>query len=83
MHNFCAFVQVEPPFCKALYLSTLKKCARAATCRRDQQTAMIKANMTDWLVDELHDSDCLTDNTLVYTTVLLLNLCSRTAGEVN
>lgn len=44
---------------------------------------MIKDNLIGWLVDELHDSDCLNDVTLVYSTVLLLNLCLRTAGEVN
>lgn len=50
-------------------------------CRRGQQTAMIKDHLIGWLVDELHDSDCLSDNTLVYSTALLLNLCLRTAGE--
>ncbi|XP_075878712.1 lisH domain-containing protein ARMC9 isoform X3 [Nelusetta ayraudi] len=49
--------------------------------RRAQQTAMIKDNLIGWLVDELHDSDCLNDNTLVYSTALLLNLCLRTAGK--
>uniref|UniRef100_A0AAQ4RUV2 LisH domain-containing protein ARMC9 n=1 Tax=Gasterosteus aculeatus aculeatus TaxID=481459 RepID=A0AAQ4RUV2_GASAC len=49
--------------------------------RRSQQTAMIAANLIDWLVDELQDSDCLSDYTLQYAAALLLNLCLRTKGK--
>nr|XP_019954026.1 PREDICTED: lisH domain-containing protein ARMC9 isoform X2 [Paralichthys olivaceus] len=49
--------------------------------RRSQQTAMIADNLISWLVDELQDSDCLTDNSLVYSAALLMNLCLRTKGK--
>ncbi|XP_062412218.1 lisH domain-containing protein ARMC9 [Sardina pilchardus] len=49
--------------------------------RRAQQTAMIRAGLIGWLVDELHDSDCLTDYTLEYAVALLMNLCLRTQGK--
>lgn len=42
---------------------------------------MIAANLIDWLVDELQDSDCLSDYTLQYAAALLLNLCLRTKGK--
>uniref|UniRef100_A0A4W6D7Z4 LisH domain-containing protein ARMC9 n=1 Tax=Lates calcarifer TaxID=8187 RepID=A0A4W6D7Z4_LATCA len=49
--------------------------------RRSQQTAMISDNLIGWLVDELQDSDCLTDYTLEYSAALLMNLCLRTKGK--
>ncbi|CAN9500969.1 unnamed protein product [Ophioblennius macclurei] len=49
--------------------------------RRSQQTAMIEDDLISWLVDELQDSDCLSDNTLEYSAALLLNLCLRTKGR--
>ncbi|XP_058494292.1 lisH domain-containing protein ARMC9 isoform X1 [Solea solea] len=49
--------------------------------RRDQQTAMIADDLIGWLVDELQDSDCLTDYTLEYFAALLMNLCLRTKGK--
>ncbi|KAM8875369.1 lisH domain-containing protein ARMC9 isoform 1-T1 [Spinachia spinachia] len=49
--------------------------------RRSQQTAMIAANLIGWLVDELQDSDCLSDYTLQYAAALLMNLCLRTKGK--
>ncbi|XP_077463429.1 lisH domain-containing protein ARMC9 isoform X4 [Stigmatopora argus] len=48
---------------------------------RNQQTAMIEDGLIGWLVNELHDSDCLSDYTLEYTASLLLNLCLRTKGK--
>ncbi|XP_077439949.1 lisH domain-containing protein ARMC9 isoform X2 [Vanacampus margaritifer] len=48
---------------------------------RSQQTVMIEDDLIGWLVDELHDSDCLSDYTLVYSASLLLNLCLRTKGR--
>lgn len=42
---------------------------------------MIEDNLIGWLVDELQDSDCLNDNTLVYSAALLMNLCLRTKGK--
>ncbi|XP_077389417.1 lisH domain-containing protein ARMC9 isoform X2 [Festucalex cinctus] len=48
---------------------------------RSQQTAMIEDDLIGWLVDELHESDCLSDYTLVYTASLLLNLCLRKKGR--
>ncbi|XP_023258468.1 lisH domain-containing protein ARMC9 isoform X2 [Seriola lalandi dorsalis] len=49
--------------------------------RRSQQTAMIADDLIGWLVDELQDSDCLTDYTLEYSAALLMNLCLRTKGK--
>ncbi|KAG7217530.1 hypothetical protein INR49_021457 [Caranx melampygus] len=49
--------------------------------RRSQQTAMIADDLIGWLVDELQDSDCLTDYTLEYSAALLMNLCLRTRGK--
>ncbi|XP_054458520.1 lisH domain-containing protein ARMC9 isoform X2 [Anoplopoma fimbria] len=49
--------------------------------RRSQQTAMIAADLIGWLVDELQDSDCLSDYTLEYSAALLMNLCLRTKGK--
>lgn len=42
---------------------------------------MIADNLIGWLVDELQDSDCLTDYTLEYSAALLMNLCLRTKGK--
>lgn len=49
--------------------------------RRSQQTAMIADDLIGWLVDELHNSDCLSDYTLEYSAALLMNLCLRTKGK--
>jgi len=42
---------------------------------------MIADDLIGWLVDELQDSDCLSDTTLEYSTALLMNLCLRTQGD--
>lgn len=49
--------------------------------RRSQQTAMIQDGLIGWLMDELQDSDCLSDYTLEYSAALLMNLCLRTKGK--
>ncbi|XP_056132825.1 lisH domain-containing protein ARMC9 [Lampris incognitus] len=49
--------------------------------RRSQQTAMIADELIGLLVDELQDSDCLSDHTLEYSVALLMNLCLRTKGK--
>ncbi|XP_030583081.1 lisH domain-containing protein ARMC9 isoform X2 [Archocentrus centrarchus] len=49
--------------------------------RRSQQTAMIADDLIGWLVDELQDSDSLSDYTLEYSIALLMNLCLRTRGK--
>uniref|UniRef100_A0A669F4K7 LisH domain-containing protein ARMC9 n=1 Tax=Oreochromis niloticus TaxID=8128 RepID=A0A669F4K7_ORENI len=49
--------------------------------RRSQQTAMIADDLIGWLVDELQDSDCLSDYNLEYSAALLMNLCLRTQGK--
>uniref|UniRef100_A0A3Q3W9I9 LisH domain-containing protein ARMC9 n=1 Tax=Mola mola TaxID=94237 RepID=A0A3Q3W9I9_MOLML len=49
--------------------------------RRSQQSAMITDDLIGWLVDELHESDCLNDYTLEYSAALLMNLCLRTKGK--
>uniref|UniRef100_A0AAY4EYP2 LisH domain-containing protein ARMC9 n=1 Tax=Denticeps clupeoides TaxID=299321 RepID=A0AAY4EYP2_9TELE len=50
--------------------------------RRAQQSAMIRDGVIGWLVDELQDSDCLSDITLNYAVALLMNLCLRTQGSI-
>uniref|UniRef100_A0A672YRK3 LisH domain-containing protein ARMC9 n=1 Tax=Sphaeramia orbicularis TaxID=375764 RepID=A0A672YRK3_9TELE len=50
--------------------------------RRSQQTAMIADDLIGWLMDELHDSDCLSDYTLEYSAALLMNLCLRTKDKL-
>uniref|UniRef100_A0A3Q3QWI1 LisH domain-containing protein ARMC9 n=1 Tax=Monopterus albus TaxID=43700 RepID=A0A3Q3QWI1_MONAL len=57
-------------------LVTLQK----LSLRRSQQTAMIEDGLIGWLVDELQDSDCLSDYTLEYSAALLMNLCLRMKG---
>lgn len=42
---------------------------------------MIRAGLIGWLVDELQETDCLTDYTLEYAVALLMNLCLRTQGR--
>uniref|UniRef100_A0A8C9U4N2 LisH domain-containing protein ARMC9 n=1 Tax=Scleropages formosus TaxID=113540 RepID=A0A8C9U4N2_SCLFO len=49
--------------------------------RRAQQSAMIEDGLISWLVDELQNSDCLSDYTLEYSTALLMNLCFRSQGK--
>uniref|UniRef100_A0A8D0GU68 LisH domain-containing protein ARMC9 n=1 Tax=Sphenodon punctatus TaxID=8508 RepID=A0A8D0GU68_SPHPU len=49
--------------------------------RRALQTAMIKDGLIFWLVDDLKDTDCLSDYTLEYSVALLMNLCLRSAGK--
>lgn len=51
--------------------------------RRGQQTAMIADELIGWLVDELQDSDCLSDYMLEYSVALLMNLCLRTKGTLH
>lgn len=42
---------------------------------------MIADDLIGWLVDELQDSDCLSDCTLQYSAALFMNLCLRTKGK--
>ncbi|XP_076007493.1 lisH domain-containing protein ARMC9 isoform X3 [Genypterus blacodes] len=49
--------------------------------RRSQQTLMIADNLVGWLVNDLQDSDCLSDYSLEYSVALLMNLCLRTKGK--
>ncbi len=42
---------------------------------------MIADDLIGWLVDELQDSDFLSDYTLEYAAALLMNLCLRTKGK--
>lgn len=44
------------------------------------QSAMIKDGLMDWLVQELEDTEHLSDYTVTYSTALLMNLCLRSAG---
>ncbi|CAI9532262.1 unnamed protein product [Staurois parvus] len=49
--------------------------------RRPMQSAMIKDGLIDWLVQELEDTDHLSDYTVTYSMALLMNLCLRSAGK--
>uniref|UniRef100_A0A3B3RDT4 LisH domain-containing protein ARMC9 n=1 Tax=Paramormyrops kingsleyae TaxID=1676925 RepID=A0A3B3RDT4_9TELE len=49
--------------------------------RRPQQSAMIEHGLISWLVDELQESDSLSDYTLEYSVALLMNLCLRSQGR--
>ncbi|KAL7867002.1 hypothetical protein AOLI_G00148160 [Acnodon oligacanthus] len=49
--------------------------------RRVHQSALIRQGLIAWLVDELQDSDSLSDYTLEYAVALLMNLCLRTPGK--
>ncbi|XP_062868784.1 lisH domain-containing protein ARMC9 isoform X2 [Trichomycterus rosablanca] len=49
--------------------------------RRVHQSSLIRLGLIGWLVDELQDSDCLSDYTLEYAVALLMNLCLRTQGK--
>ncbi|XP_029905476.1 lisH domain-containing protein ARMC9 isoform X2 [Myripristis murdjan] len=67
----------EDPLTRKNVLVALQK----LSLRRSQQTAMIADELIGWLVDELQDSDCLSDYTLEYSVSLLMNLCLRTKGK--
>ncbi|KAL6469545.1 hypothetical protein MHYP_G00230690 [Metynnis hypsauchen] len=49
--------------------------------RRVHQSDLIRQGLIGWLVDELQDSDSLSDYTLEYAVALLMNLCLRTPGK--
>uniref|UniRef100_A0A6I8SKE1 LisH domain-containing protein ARMC9 n=1 Tax=Xenopus tropicalis TaxID=8364 RepID=A0A6I8SKE1_XENTR len=49
--------------------------------RRSMQSAMIKDDLIFWLVQELEDTDHLSDYALQYTIALFMNLCLRSAGR--
>uniref|UniRef100_A0AAR2JQX9 LisH domain-containing protein ARMC9 n=1 Tax=Pygocentrus nattereri TaxID=42514 RepID=A0AAR2JQX9_PYGNA len=49
--------------------------------RRVHQSTLIRQGLIGWLVDELQDSDSLSDYTLEYAVALLMNLCLRTPGK--
>lgn len=44
------------------------------------QSAMIKDDLILWLVQELEDTDRLSDYTVEYSVALLMNLCLRSTG---
>ncbi|KAM8953640.1 lisH domain-containing protein ARMC9 isoform 2-T2 [Pelodytes ibericus] len=58
-------------------LGTLQK----LSLRRSLQSAMILDGLIFWLVQELQDTDCLSDYTVEYSVALLMNLCLRSAGK--
>ncbi|XP_066503345.1 lisH domain-containing protein ARMC9 isoform X2 [Hoplias malabaricus] len=49
--------------------------------KRFHQSSLIRQGLISWLVDELQDSDSLSDYTLEYAVALLMNLCLRTQGK--
>uniref|UniRef100_W5MBW3 LisH domain-containing protein ARMC9 n=1 Tax=Lepisosteus oculatus TaxID=7918 RepID=W5MBW3_LEPOC len=49
--------------------------------KRALQSTMIQDGLIPWLVDELQDTDALSDYTLEYSVALLMNLCLRTQGK--
>ncbi|KAM4771316.1 lisH domain-containing protein ARMC9 [Rhinophrynus dorsalis] len=58
-------------------LGTLQK----LSLRRSMQSAMIQDGLIFWLVQELEDTDHLSDYTVEYSVALLMNLCLRTTGK--
>jgi len=51
--------------------------------RRHQQDEMIERDVMLWLVQLLTNCDMLSDYMLEYAVALLMNLCLRTAGQLN
>ncbi|XP_034164759.1 lisH domain-containing protein ARMC9 isoform X3 [Pangasianodon hypophthalmus] len=49
--------------------------------RRVHQSALIRLGLISCLVDELQDSDSLSDYTVEYAVTLLMTLCLRTQGK--
>ncbi|XP_075058477.1 lisH domain-containing protein ARMC9 isoform X2 [Mixophyes fleayi] len=49
--------------------------------RRSMQSAMIKDGLIYWLIQELEDTEHLSDYTVEYSVALLMNLCLRSAGK--
>ncbi|TRY85055.1 hypothetical protein DNTS_020231, partial [Danionella cerebrum] len=70
-------------------LSLLQDCLKTekkeSATRENALAALQKLSLRDglvsWLVNNLHDSDCLSDYTLEYAMSLLMNLCLRTQGK--
>ncbi|KAM4692879.1 lisH domain-containing protein ARMC9 isoform 2-T2 [Discoglossus pictus] len=58
-------------------LGTLQK----LSLRRAMQSAMIQDGLIFWLVQELEDTDRLSDYSVEYSVALLMNLCLRSAGK--
>ncbi|KAG8445016.1 hypothetical protein GDO86_009963 [Hymenochirus boettgeri] len=58
-------------------LDTLQK----LSLRRTMQSGMIRDGLILWLVQELEDTDHLSDYSLENTVALLMNLCLRSAGR--
>ncbi|XP_066458915.1 lisH domain-containing protein ARMC9 isoform X2 [Eleutherodactylus coqui] len=56
-------------------------CLQKLSLRRPMQSAMIKDGLILWLVQELEDTDHLSDYTVEYSVALLMNLCLRNAGK--
>ncbi|XP_040284387.1 lisH domain-containing protein ARMC9 isoform X2 [Bufo bufo] len=56
-------------------------CLQKLSLRRPMQSAMIKDGLILWLVQELKDTDRLSDYTVEYSVALLMNLCLRSAGK--
>ncbi|KAF5909843.1 lisH domain-containing protein ARMC9 isoform X1, partial [Clarias magur] len=48
---------------------------------RVHQSALIRLGLIAWLVDELQDSDSLSDYTVECAVTLLMTLCLRTQGK--
>ncbi|XP_063772629.1 lisH domain-containing protein ARMC9 isoform X3 [Pseudophryne corroboree] len=48
---------------------------------RSMQSAMIKDGLIYWLIQELEDTEHLSDYTVEYSVALLMNLCLRSAGK--
>ncbi|KAM9316940.1 lisH domain-containing protein ARMC9 [Gastrophryne carolinensis] len=49
--------------------------------RRPMQSAMIKDGLIQWLIEELEDTEHLSDYTVEYSVALLMNLCLRSTGK--
>ncbi|XP_056421533.1 lisH domain-containing protein ARMC9 isoform X2 [Hyla sarda] len=56
-------------------------CLQKLSLRRPMQSTMIKDGLILWLVQELEDTDHLSDYTVEYSVALLMNLCLRSSGK--
>lgn len=56
-------------------------CLQKLSLRRPMQSAMIKDDLILWLIQELEDTDRLSDYTVEYSVALLMNLCLRSKGK--
>ncbi|XP_060797130.1 lisH domain-containing protein ARMC9 isoform X2 [Neoarius graeffei] len=73
----CLQLEEKDSVTREKVLGTLQK----LSLRRVHQSALIRLGLIAWLVDELQDSDSLSDYSVEYAVTLLMTLCLRTEGK--